>query len=117
MNNTAHTAVEFLNVTKAFGNVKAVRDVSFQIQSGELVTLLGPSGCGKTTTLRLIAGLEMATGGQIMIGGRDVTQLPATDRDVSMVFQSYALFPHMTVLQNVSYGLTMSRLSKDIVEE
>ncbi len=117
MNNKAHTAVEFLNVTKAFGNVKAVRDVSFQIQSGELVTLLGPSGCGKTTTLRLIAGLEMATGGQIMIGGRDVTQLPATDRDVSMVFQSYALFPHMTVLQNVSYGLTMSRLSKDMVEE
>ena len=117
MNNTAHTAVEFLNVTKAFGNVKAVRDVSFQIQSGELVTLLGPSGCGKTTTLRLIAGLEIATGGQIMIGGRDVTQLPATDRDVSMVFQSYALFPHMTVLQNVSYGLTMSRLSKDMVEE
>ena len=117
MKNTAHTAVEFLNVTKAFGNVKAVRDVSFQIQSGELVTLLGPSGCGKTTTLRLIAGLEMATGGQIMIGGRDVTKLPATDRDVSMVFQSYALFPHMTVLQNVSYGLTMSRLSKDMVEE
>ena len=117
MNNKAHTAVEFLNVTKAFGSVKAVRDVSFQILSGELVTLLGPSGCGKTTTLRLIAGLEMATGGQIMIGGRDVTQLPATDRDVSMVFQSYALFPHMTVLQNVSYGLTMSRLSKDMVEE
>ena len=117
MNNKAHTAVEFLKVTKVFGNVKAVRDVSFQIQSGELVTLLGPSGCGKTTTLRLIAGLEMATGGQIMIGGREVTQLPATDRDVSMVFQSYALFPHMTVLQNVSYGLTMSRLSKDVVEE
>ena len=117
MNNKAHTAVEFLNVTKVFGNVKAVRDVSFQIQSGELVTLLGPSGCGKTTTLRLIAGLEMATEGQIMIGGRDVTQLPATDRDVSMVFQSYALFPHMTVLQNVSYGLTMSRVSKDVVEE
>ncbi|MEC8259666.1 MAG: ABC transporter ATP-binding protein, partial [SAR324 cluster bacterium] len=110
MNNKAHTAVEFLKVTKVFGNVKAVRDVSFQIQSGELVTLLGPSGCGKTTTLRLIAGLEMATGGQIMIGGREVTQLPATDRDVSMVFQSYALFPHMTVLQNVSYGLTMSHL-------
>ena len=117
MNNTVHTAVEFLNVTKAFGNVKAVRDVSFQIQSGELVTLLGPSGCGKTTTLRLIAGLEMATEGQIVIGSRDVTQLPATDRDVSMVFQSYALFPHMTVLQNVSYGLTMSRLSKNLIEE
>ncbi len=111
------TAVEFQNVTKAFGTVKAVRDVSFQIQSGELVTLLGPSGCGKTTTLRMIAGLEMATSGKILIGGRDVTRLPATDRDVSMVFQSYALFPHMSVMQNVGYGLTMSKLPKPEVEE
>ncbi len=109
--------VEFQNVTKAFGDVKAVRDVSFQIQRGELVTLLGPSGCGKTTTLRMIAGLEMATAGKIFIGGRDVTRLPATDRDVSMVFQSYALFPHMTVMQNVGYGLTMSKLPKQEVEE
>ncbi len=111
------TAVEFQNVTKAFGTVQAVRNVSFQIQSGELVTLLGPSGCGKTTTLRMIAGLEMATSGSIFIGGRDVTRLPATDRDVSMVFQSYALFPHMSVIQNVGYGLTMSKLPKHEVEE
>ena len=73
-----------------------------------LVTLLGPSGCGKTTTLRMIAGLEMPTAGRILIGGDDVTRLPATDRDVSMVFQSYALFPHMTVIENVSYGLRFS---------
>lgn len=110
-------AVEFKNVTKAFGDVKAVRNLDFAIESGQLVTLLGPSGCGKTTTLRLIAGLEMVTDGNVHIGGKDVTTLPATDRDVSMVFQSYALFPHMTVLQNVSYGLTMSKMSKAEVSE
>src|SRR5690606_34822352 len=71
----------------------------------ELVTLLGPSGCGKTTTLRMLAGLEQPTEGRILIGGEDVTRLPANRRDVSMVFQSYALFPHMTVAQNVAYGL------------
>jgi len=78
--------------------VVAVRDVFFTVAAGTLVTLLGPSGCGKTTTLRLIAGLEMATSSQIPIGASDVTRVPATDRDVSMVFQSHALFPHMTEL-------------------
>ena len=110
-------AVEFKHVTKAYGEVQAVRDLSFTIERGKLVTLLGPSGCGKTTTLRLIAGLEMATEGSIFIDGKEVTRLSASDRDVSMVFQSYALFPHMTVMQNVSYGLTMSRLSKAEVSE
>ena len=114
---TNSIAVEFKNVTKAFGDVKAVQNLNFSIESGQLVTLLGPSGCGKTTTLRLIAGLEMTTEGSVHIGGKDVTKLPATDRDVSMVFQSYALFPHMTVLQNVSYGLSMSRLPKNEVQE
>ena len=98
-------AVEFKNVTKAYGEVKAVRDLSFTIDHGKLVTLLGPSGCGKTTTLRLIAGLEMVTEGNVFIGDKEVTRISASDRDVSMVFQSYALFPHMTVIQNVSYGL------------
>ena len=97
-------SVEFRNVTKRYGDVTAVDDVSFTIEPGKLVTLLGPSGCGKTTTLRMIAGLEMASEGQILIGGRDVTRLSAADRDVSMVFQSYALFPHMSVLENVAYG-------------
>jgi len=110
-------AVEFEKVTKAFGDVNAVKNISFEINQGQLVTLLGPSGCGKTTTLRLIAGLEMVTEGKITIGGKDVTQLSASDRDVSMVFQSYALFPHMTVLENVSYGLNMSRLLKSKVSE
>ena len=116
MENT-EAAVEFWNVTKAYGEVQAVRNLSFAIERGKLVTLLGPSGCGKTTTLRLIAGLEMVTEGNIFIGGKEVTRLSASDRDVSMVFQSYALFPHMTVMQNVSYGLTMSRLSKPEVRE
>jgi iron(III) transport system ATP-binding protein len=109
-------AVEFRDVTKAYGRVVAVRRVSFTIRAGALVTLLGPSGCGKTTTLRLIAGLELATAGRILIGGADVTGLPATDRDVSMVFQSYALFPHMTVLENVSYGLRVSGQAREKAE-
>ncbi len=105
--------VTFRNVSKVFGaDVVAVDDVSLEVTSGQLFTILGPSGCGKTTMLRMIAGLEMATTGQILIGDRDVTKLPATDRDVSMVFQSYALFPHMTVLENVSYGLTFSGFKK-----
>tara|TARA_B100000579_G_scaffold428120_1_gene437787 strand:- start:72 stop:1133 length:1062 start_codon:yes stop_codon:yes gene_type:complete len=110
-------AVEFRNVTKAFGDVQAVRNLNFSIEKGKLVTLLGPSGCGKTTTLRLIAGLEMVTDGNIFIDNKEVTKISASDRDVSMVFQSYALFPHMTVMQNVSYGLTMSRISKKEIKE
>ncbi len=108
----ASAAVRFDRVTKAYGSVVAVDGVSFTVERGTLVTLLGPSGCGKTTTLRMIAGLELATGGRILIDGEDVTALPATVRDVAMVFQSYALFPHMTVLENVGYGLTASRLPR-----
>jgi iron(III) transport system ATP-binding protein len=110
-------SVVFDNVTKSFGAVTAVDAISFNVQPGQLVTLLGPSGCGKTTTLRLIAGLEMATSGRITIGGVDVTALPATARDVSMVFQSYALFPHMTVAENVGYGLKVSRVRKPEIRE
>jgi iron(III) transport system ATP-binding protein len=97
--------VELSAVSKHYGDVVAVDSVSFRIEAGHLVTLLGPSGCGKTTTLRMIAGLEVPTGGTIRIGEQDVTLLPPSERDVSMVFQSYALFPHMTVMENVSYGL------------
>ncbi|MFT6403881.1 ABC transporter ATP-binding protein [Marinomonas primoryensis] len=105
-------SVSFENVIKTFGNVTAIDNVSFTIEPGNLVTLLGPSGCGKTTTLRMLAGLEHPTSGRIMIGNKDVTHLPATDRDVSMVFQSYALFPHMTVAENVAYGLSASGVNK-----
>ena len=101
----SHAAsVRFVDVSKFYGTVGAVRDVSFSVEAGALVTLLGPSGCGKTTTLRLVAGLELATSGRILIGDEDVTRLGAAERDVSMVFQSYALFPHLSVLDNVMYG-------------
>ncbi|MDX5350736.1 MAG: ABC transporter ATP-binding protein [Paracoccaceae bacterium] len=105
-------SVRFENVTKSFGSVVALKPLSLDIAPGTLVTLLGPSGCGKTTTLRLIAGLESASSGRILIGGQDVTHLTATYRRVSMVFQSYALFPHMTVLENVGYGLSVKGLPK-----
>ena len=111
------SAVAFRNVTKRYGQVVAVDGISFAIEPGTLVTLLGPSGCGKTTTLRLIAGLEMADAGRILIGDEDVTLLPATERDVSMVFQSYALFPHMTVLENVAYGPVVSGRPKRAAQE
>lgn len=107
-------SVTFENVTKIYGDtVTAVDNVSFVIEAGKLVTLLGPSGCGKTTTLRMIAGLEMANKGRVLIGDENVTTLPATDRDVSMVFQSYALFPHMDVGDNVAYGLNVSGMEKN----
>ncbi|MEO5845405.1 MAG: ABC transporter ATP-binding protein, partial [Caldimonas sp.] len=91
--------------------------VSVRIPRGSLTTLLGPSGCGKTTTLRMIAGLEAPTSGRIVIAGRDVTDLPASERDVSMVFQSYALFPHMTVIANVAYGLDVAGLPRKEARE
>ena len=109
---SAPSSVRFERVSKAYGAVVAVREVSFEIEAGHLVTLLGPSGCGKTTTLRMIAGLELPTSGRILIGSQDVTDLPATARDVAMVFQSYALFPHMTVIENVAYGLSVSGVRK-----
>jgi iron(III) transport system ATP-binding protein len=105
-------SIEFRRVTKRYGDVAAVRDVSFTIAAGTLVTLLGPSGCGKTTILRMIAGLELPSEGRILIGDEDVTERAASERDVSMVFQSYALFPHMSVLENVRYGLDVSGMAK-----
>jgi len=108
----ASAAVEFQSVVKRYGTTTAVNNISFTVEAGTLATVLGPSGCGKTTTLRLIAGLERVSAGRILIGGRDITQLPASERNVSMVFQSYALFPHMTVLENVAYGPTVSGASK-----
>ena len=104
--------VRFENITKKFNETTAVDNVSCKFEAGTLTTLLGPSGCGKTTSLRIIAGLERATSGKILVDDEDVTLLPATDRDVSMVFQSYALFPHMSVIENVSYGLKMINVNK-----
>jgi multiple sugar transport system ATP-binding protein len=100
------------HVTKSFGSVKAVDDVSLEIDDGEFLVLVGPSGCGKSTLLRMIAGLEEVTDGEIWIGDRDVTDLPPRSRDIAMVFQTYALYPHMSVRQNLGYGLKARRTPK-----
>ena len=108
--------VTLQNVSKTYRNTKgrpdvnAVREASFTVKAGELVTLLGPSGCGKTTTLRMIAGFELPTSGRIIIGSEDVTMLPPNKRDTATVFQSYGLFPHLTVGENVAYGLKLRKL-------
>ncbi len=92
-------------INKSFGEVEAVKDVTLEVYAGEFFTLLGPSGCGKTTLLRMIAGLEIPDTGQVVLGGQDITGLPATKRQVNTVFQSYALFPHLSVFENVAFGL------------
>jgi putative spermidine/putrescine transport system ATP-binding protein len=98
-------AVAISEVTHKYGSFVAVRNVTLQIRAGEIVALLGPSGCGKTTLLRIIAGFVQQTSGSVMVDGRPIDDLPANMRNIGIVFQSYALFPHMTVAENVAYGL------------
>lgn len=109
--------VELRNINKIFGSNKVIDDLSLTIPQGDMVTLLGPSGCGKTTVLRLLAGLEKPTSGQIFIDGEDVTERSIQQRDIGMVFQSYALFPHMSLGENIGYGLKMMGLSKAEIKE
>jgi iron(III) transport system ATP-binding protein len=104
------TTISIEGLTKRFGQTVAVDDVSLEVPSGELFFILGPSGCGKTTLLRLIAGFVEPDSGRIRFGDRDVTHLPPNKRNTGMVFQSYALWPHMTVLDNVAYGLRVRRI-------
>lgn len=104
--------VTFQNVEKRYGDFYAVRDFNLTIKDGALHFLLGPSGCGKTTTLRMLAGLEKPTGGRILFDDRDVTKMPAAERGIGMVFQNYALWPHMTVRQNIEYGLKLRKLGE-----
>jgi sn-glycerol 3-phosphate transport system ATP-binding protein len=107
------SAIRLNSVTKAFGASRAVDNVSFETAKGGFAVLLGPSGCGKSTTLRLVAGLEQVSEGQVLIGGRDVTSLPPAARRISMVFQSYALFPHLSVAENILFGLKVRAVPRD----
>ncbi|MCH1625783.1 ABC transporter ATP-binding protein [Ferdinandcohnia quinoae] len=109
--------VELQNVSKQFGDNTVVQDVSLQVKEGEFLTLLGPSGCGKTTTLRMIAGFEQPTEGTILLDGRRVDNVPANKRNVNTVFQSYALFPHMNIYDNIAFGLKMRRANKNSIKE
>ena len=102
--------VELRNVSKIFGTFTALQEVSFEIKEGEFMTFLGPSGCGKTTCLRLISGFDTPTTGEVFIGGRDVTFDPPYRRDVNQVFQSYALFPHLSISENIAFGLRMKKV-------
>ncbi|HLF88114.1 MAG TPA: ABC transporter ATP-binding protein [Anaerolineales bacterium] len=109
----SHTpSIRFINVSRHFGDVRAVDEVSLDIEDGEFFTLLGPSGSGKTTCLRMIAGFDRPTRGQIFLHGKDVSNLPPYERDVNTVFQDYALFPHMTVADNIAYGLMIKKVEK-----
>ena len=104
--------IRVAGISKLFGTVRALDDVALVVEDQEFVVLLGPSGCGKTTLLRIIAGLESATAGKVHIGGRDVSQLPPRSRRISMVFQNYAVFPHLSVFENVAFGLRMQKVAK-----
>src|SRR5213595_1995010 len=100
------------NLNKNYDDVQAVKDVNLEIHDKEFVVLVGPSGCGKTTTLRMLAGLETITAGEVLIGDTVVNQLPPMDRDIAIVFQNYALYPHMSVYDNMSFGLKMRKVDR-----
>ncbi|KAF2956866.1 ABC transporter ATP-binding protein [Marinitoga sp. 38H-ov] len=114
-------SLQLKNIYKIFKSENtdtvAVKDFSLNIEKGKLVTFLGPSGCGKTTTLRMIAGFETPTNGQILLEGKDITNDPPNKRDISMMFQSYALFPHMTIKENIEFGLKLKKIPKNFIEE
>src|SRR5690242_5119959 len=105
--------VKFDRVSKRYGDSPVVDDLSLEIDDGEFVVLLGPSGCGKTTTLRMLAGLETVTSGDIYIGDQRINDVPTQQRDLAMVFQSYALYPHMTIAENIEYPLRVRKLTRN----
>ena len=109
--------IQLKNLTKRFGDVTAANNINVTIRDGEFFTLLGPSGCGKTTTMRIIAGLEFPTEGHVLFDGQDVTQLPSYERNTGMVFQNYALWPHMKVIENVAYGLKVRKVPKEEIKD
>ena len=105
--------LDLRGIHKEFGEVTALAELSLEVESGELVSLLGPSGCGKTTALRIVAGFEQPTRGELLVDGSDVTPVPASKRNMGMVFQAYSLFPNMTARQNVEFGLRMRKVARD----
>ena len=111
------TGLSFRDVTKQFGATTAVDRFTLDVSEGEFVALVGPSGCGKTTSLRMLAGLEAASSGRMFVGSRDVTDLPARDRDLAMVFQSYALYPHLTAAENIGFSLSLKGLAKSDIAD
>ena len=110
------SGLELRNIVKNFGAVEVIRDVSLSVNDGEFIAFVGPSGCGKSTLLRLIAGLDKPTGGSIAIDGKDVTEIGAADRGLAMVFQSYALYPHMSVRKNLAFGLENLKFKRAEIE-
>ena len=109
--------IELRNISKSFGSTEVIHDVSLSIEDGEFAVFVGPSGCGKSTLLRIIAGLEDVTSGEVHVGGKDVTHVEPAKRGLAMVFQSYALYPHMTVAQNLSFGLRVAGRPKPEIAE
>src|SRR4051812_6032611 len=107
------TRVELVGLRRTYGTLNALDGLDLEIEPGEMVVLLGPSGCGKTTAMRILAGLDRADEGQVRVGGEDITRVPANKRDMGMVFQAYSLFPHLTVRENVAFGLRLRGIAKD----
>ena len=110
-------SIVFSHVNKAYGKTVVVEDLNLEIRRGERLILLGPSGCGKTTTLRMIAGFEEITGGELYMDGKVVNDIPPGERNIAMVFQSYALFPHLSVWDNITFGLVLQKLPKEEIEK
>ena len=109
--------VELRGVSKRFGDIAAVEDFSLEAVEGEFIVFVGPSGCGKTTTMRIIAGLEVATEGEVLFDGKNVSDELPHDRDVAMVFQNYALFPHLNVYSNIAFGMRLRKVPKSQIED
>jgi len=113
----ANPIIQLIDVCKDFDGVSVVENMNLYIRKGEFVTFLGPSGCGKTTTLRMIAGFELPSSGQILLNGKDISELPPNKRPVNTVFQKYALFPHLNVFENVAFGLKLQRIEKTYTDK
>src|SRR5665647_1335807 len=109
--------IDFLNINKSFGSNHVLRQINLSVEKGQLATLLGPSGCGKSTLLRCLAGLEEVSSGSMYIDGEDITGKNPKDRNIGMVFQQYSLFPNMTVMENIAFGLKLQKMPRELIDE